>query len=141
MCVLFESDSNVAAPMFLIVPSNNMLALIMAVALGVGWVAAEFNARSPALRVCLGLLAFAAVAYAGYLGGRLVVALEYAWVPKEHAHLEASLRQIENLLAAGDTNTVMTAVGVYNESAARSTNEFGYYQASLDLWRVLQDRK
>jgi hypothetical protein len=114
--------------------------LILAFALFVWWLVVEFQA-SRVIRICLGVLAVSTAAYAGYLGGRLAVALEYSWVPKEHNLLAGSMREMEQLLVQGDTNTVMRAIAAYNEAVQLSTNEFGYYRASSELWKAVQDKR
>jgi hypothetical protein len=62
-------------------------------------------------------------------------------VQKEHSFDGASMRRIEELLARGDTGRVSRAVAAYNQTVRESTNEFGYYRASLTMWNVLEDKK
>ena len=116
------------------------LLFMFAAALVVGWLAAEFKGHR-VLRICLGLLAVLVVGYTGYRTGRLALAIEYSWVAKERSFTESSMRRIEELLAKSETNTVSKAVAAYYRTADSSTNEFGYYQASLALWEALQERK
>jgi hypothetical protein len=113
---------------------------LLSVALVVGWAVAEFKSARP-VRISVGFAVFAFVGYAAYLGGRVAADLQYLTLSKERVILSGSMHKIEELLARGDTATVTNAVAAYYRRAEASTNEFGYYQASFELWEALKERK
>lgn len=114
--------------------------IFLAVALLVGWLFAEFKAKAP-VRVVAGIVLIACVAYAAFLSGRLYAAIEWAWVQKEHSFMGASMQRVQDLLARGDTVTVSRAAAAYNQTVRESTNEFGYYRASMAMSDILKEKK
>jgi hypothetical protein len=51
------------------------------------------------------------------------------------------MQRIEALLAQGETGTVQRAVALYNQTVRESTNDFGYYRASMAMRDVLKETK
>ena len=96
------------------------------------WVLAELTAKL-ALRIGVCLVLFACIAYTGFLGGKFYADIESSWVPKEHVILAGAMKRMEHLAETGNTNALLRALSAYNQKARARTNEFGFYEAAIDL--------
>lgn len=96
--------------------------ILLAVALFLVWLLADLR-LARGWRVLLGICAVLAAAGAGYSSGRLVVSLEYSWVPKHNALMEASIQSARERLSSGDTNSVLRGLDAYRNAVSASERE------------------